>query len=1194
MTGPGAEMPFLDHLEELRARLVRVVTALIIGCLIGYWVVQHFQLVSLLAAPIAPYLKVTGGKLTVTSPTEPVMIVLKLALVVGIVLTSPLIIYQIWAFMAPALYARERRVIIPALIAGTGLFLSGAAFGYLVLLPRSLPILFSFQSDGLAILITYEKYFGFVLQLVLAMGLCFEIPLVIMLLTALGVITPVALQRFRRFAIVLSCVAGAVLSPGTDVLSMILMTVPILLLYEIGYAGSWLIHRAKLRSAAATAALVLVALLLGSTSLSAQADSTDRPRVPRKPKPTLPVTSLPIPIRDTLRSGADTGATDSLKPRPGQAVDTATARRLGLPTAPRHPFAPDDSVLTELLARPGYQSTRFRSDSAIVFAEQRRLLLRGEASTRRGETTLEADSIAYQESSCLLRANGNPALFDKETVLSGFGGIRYNTCIKRGIVSDALTSFKQGSTDWFLRGNLAQDSSGSRLYASEGEITSCDLPEPHYHFSAREVKWISRTMMVARPAVLYIRDVPILWLPFIFQDARPGRRSGILIPRFGLNDIVRQNPGYNRQVTNVGYYWAPNEYFDLTGKLDWYANRYVQYGVAGQYRVLNRFLSGAFGYSRTAESGGGRSTNLRWDHRQNFDLSTSLNLSVNYTSSGFIQRRNAIDPLQSTQQITSSANFSKRYNWGTITLGGNRRQSLSDKSVTMQLPSFSVSPKPIDIARDVTWSPALTLNNNIESNFPITGGLLVALPGGGLDTLVASRDRRTTTISFDTPIRFGGFSWRNSFNYSDFTSTGVITSSVKVPDPTTPDPTDSITVSQVAVGDFQSDLDWNTGINLPTLLRRSWKVQPSVGIVNATSAGAFLVRSPGSGGSWVRQGKRFNLGVSASPTFFGFFPGFGPIQRFRHSISPIINYSYSPAASIPRDYAQAIATAGQVVRRRSDPSQLLSIGLSQNFEGKARKAATDTSSADNARKFRVLGVQTSSIQFDFERAKQPGLTGWRTDALTNQFQSDLLPGFSLSLTHDLWRGPVGTDSAHFSPFLQSVTTGFAISGSTVRTVLGLVGLGGKQRDSANAEGPPPPNYVAGQSRNGRRSSFDGFGADQTVGLATNHRFTANFNYSYSRQRPESKLKPPPTQQSLGFSTNFSPTPFWTVSWSTQYNITDKKFESQVVRLERVLHEWRAGFNFVRNPNGNFAFFFSVYLSDLPDLKFDYNQTSIER
>ena len=85
----------------------------------------------------------------------------------------------------------------------------------------------------------------------------------------------------------------------------------------------------------------------------------------------------------------------------------------------------------------------------------------------------------------------------------------------------------------------------------------------------------------------------------------------------------------------------------------------------------------------------------------------------------------------------------------------------------------------------------------------------------------------------------------------------------------------------------------------------------------------------------------------------------------------------------------------------------------------------------------------------------------------------------------------------------------------------------------------------------------------------------------------------PGQQNLGFSTGFSPTPFWTLSWSSQYNITDTKFESQVVRLERQLHEWRAGFNFVRNANGNFAFYFSIYLTDLPDLKFDYNQTTFE-
>ncbi len=313
-------------------------------------------------------------------------------------------------------------------------------------------------------------------------------------------------------------------------------------------------------------------------------------------------------------------------------------------------------------------------------------------------------------------------------------------------------------------------------------------------------------------------------------------------------------------------------------------------------------------------------------------------------------------------------------------------------------------------------------------------------------------------------------------------------------------------------------------------------------------------------------------------------------------MSPVVTYSYSPSASINPEYARALARPGEPLRLRSDPSQLLSVGLSQNIEGKSRPAAGDTTSQDNARRFRILGIQTSQIQYDFEQAKLPGRTGWRTRSISNQFQSDLLPGFSLSLSHDLWRGEVGVDTSQFDPFLQSVTASFAISGNTIRSVLGLFGLAGS-RDTARSGEPPPLSAAASQSRFGRPPSFYGYGSDQTLGLSTNRRFTANFDYSLSRQRPIATASGTTTSrplQSVMFSTSFAPTPFWTVSWSSQYNFTDSKFESHVVRLERVLHEWRAGFNFVRNPNGNFAFFFSVYLSDLPDIKFDYNQTSIER
>ena len=170
---------------------------------------------------------------------------------------------------------------------------------------------------------------------------------------------------------------------------------------------------------------------------------------------------------------------------------------------------------------------------------------------------------------------------------------------------------------------MAQDSSSNRIYAGTSDITSCDLPMPHYHFSAREVKWMSRTMLVARPVMLYVRDVPVLWLPFIFQDLRPGRHSGVLVPQFGFYDLVRPSRDYYRQVSNMGYYWATSDYFDLTGRVDWFSDRYVQYGVSGQYRWLNRFVDGTLAVNHQWESGGGSGLAVRWDHRQTFNLSTS-------------------------------------------------------------------------------------------------------------------------------------------------------------------------------------------------------------------------------------------------------------------------------------------------------------------------------------------------------------------------------------------------------------------------------------------------------------------------------------------------------------------------------------------------------------------------------------------
>lgn len=1162
MMRPAGEMPFLDHLEELRQRLFRSLGAVVVGFAAGLWLVDQFGLVSLLKAPIAPFLP--DGKLVVLSPTEPLLITLKLGFLTGLVLASPVILWQLWAFLSPALYAREKKAIIPALFAGLGMFLLGGAAAFFVVVPKALGVLMGIQSEAFTSMITYEKYFSFVIQLVLAMGLSFEVPLLMILLAALGVTTPALYARYRRWAIVLSFVAGAVLSPGGDILTMAMLTVPLLLLYEVGVSGAHLAHRRRLRRAATAGAGVLL-LLCGIPAGEARAQQPPR--------------------RDTLRD------TTRLRETPRR-LDTASARRLGLPSGPTQSFLPPDSIVSQLLALRGYVVTRYRADTATVQVITRVVDLRGNARTDRGGTTMEADAIRYRDGACALDARGDPRLFQEGQVLIG-DEARYDTCEQRGVLMRALTSIQDAGANWFVRGNLAVDSSASRRWAASSEITSCDLPLPHYYFAAKEVKWVSQSAMVARPAVLYIRDVPVAWLPFIFQDTKSGRRSGILIPQFGFNDIVRPSRGYNRQVTNIGFYWAANDYFDATVQLDWLSHRYVQYGMRGQYRWLDRQLTGALQYQRQAESGGGSATWVQWGHSQQFSVATSLQLSLNYATNTSIVSRNAINPILSTQQITSQLNFTRRFPWGNVSIGGNRRQNISDGSGTMRLPSLDLTPKSLDFGPNVTWSPALSVTNDhtFKTGLPV---LLVPGVGGLVDTLKPTGSTRATAVNLDTPLRLGSFNWRNSLRVQDADSTGRTQESFRAPDLSTPDPADSVDVTRIRGGGFGSSLDWDTGINLPILLRSTWKVTPTVGVANAVP-GAFALRNTNTNGAWVTQGKRFSFGVSASPTFFAIFSGIGSIDRIRHSISPILSFSYSPAASIPEEYARAILRPGQTVVLQSDPTQAATILLSQNFEAKSRPEPGDTS-GQSARKYRLLSIQTSGLSYDFEQAKKPGRTGWTTASISNTLASDLVPGFNLSLAHDLWRGAAGSDTSRFEPFLSSASANFSLSGSTLRGILGLVGLaGGKDARVARPDtGPAPAQPPLALGGDFRRGSLLTSNQPLTRGQQP---FSATVNVSMSRTRPvrlaDGSLQKQPSQSSIGLQTSFSPTQFWGVSWSTQYNAALSRFESHQIALSRDLHDWRASFNFLRNANGNFAFYFAVFLTDLPDIRFDYNQATIQ-
>jgi hypothetical protein len=274
-----------------------------------------------------------------------------------------------------------------------------------------------------------------------------------------------------------------------------------------------------------------------------------------------------------------------------------------------------------------------------------------------------------------------------------------------------------------------------------------------------------------------------------------------------------------------------------------------------------------------------------------------------------------------------------------------------------------------------------------------------------------------------------------------------------------------------------------------------------------------------------------------------------------------------------------------------DPTQTISIGFSNTLEGKTKPAPGDTS-AFSVRKIRLLSINTSPVSYDFEQAKKPGRTGWTTQTITNTFLSELLPGFNLSISHDLWRGVAGSDTAKFDPFLTSLQTNFTLTGGTFRAIGSIFGLGkggGRRRQQVGQRYPEDEQYPYAD-QGGRQTTF--FSANQ-VSLP-NRPFAINLSYTLQRTRPIEGQTPIPSRKNLNFTTGLSPTRFWTIQWNAQYNLTDSRFESQSVALQRDLHDWRAQFNFTRNANGNFAVYFSIFLIDLPELKFDYNQATFEQ
>ena len=237
-----AEMGFLDHLEELRWRLVRSLSAIIIGSIISFGNID--SILNILLEPT----KMTSRSINLQVLSVQGMFLIKwfISLISGFIISLPYLIYQLWSFIAPGLFANEKKFVFPVVFFGFSSFIIGVLFGYLVIIPFSLEFFSGIGIEDVNNNFSIQYYFSFLTWLLLGAGLIFQLPVISLILSSIGILTPSFMRHYRRHSIIAILIASSFITPP-DPVSMLIMSVPLGLLYEASIGISWVINRKRMQ-----------------------------------------------------------------------------------------------------------------------------------------------------------------------------------------------------------------------------------------------------------------------------------------------------------------------------------------------------------------------------------------------------------------------------------------------------------------------------------------------------------------------------------------------------------------------------------------------------------------------------------------------------------------------------------------------------------------------------------------------------------------------------------------------------------------------------------------------------------------------------------------------------------------------------------------------------------------------------------
>ncbi len=743
------------------------------------------------------------------------------------------------------------------------------------------------------------------------------------------------------------------------------------------------------------------------------------------------------------------------------------------------------------------------------------IVLDGLAHLTYRELELNAKQVEFDSEKQTLVARGTPRLLDKGDKVDG-RMMTYDLGSRVGTIYEAKTAYEKG----LYRGDRIRKVGDNELDVMNGSYTTCDLDHPHYHFSAHYMKIYLKDKLVAKPVVFYLRNVPVLALPFYVFPIKPGRHSGFLFPafEFGFNNRAGQF------IRNAGYYWAPNDYMDLTLAADYYqaAPSYTLH-ADGNYKLLYKF-DGQFSGRYERNEGSGRADYVfdgwhsqevtprtRFIARGNFVSSRDYNASA-LSGSTLEQRLNRF--------LTSSLSLSHSADWASFSAVMDRRQDLdADQSITVP---FGANTAP-GLYKPGTFAslPNLTLNSpNLSVQFPSrTLGSYRFFKDTKAETLLSS-----TYLSLGT--QFQSYSTRQAF----------------------------VRNWQYRYDGLGNAVDSATVLDQRVITRRGFVT--NFGLSDARRLFGWLNVSPGISGQAVvfdfdEQGHRlvpaatWSSSAGMSSTFYGTFkPKLPYVAGIRHVLFPSVAVSYSPA----NPGLQYRDTSG-VLRNRFNgfgsinvsaaKSAFVTMALDQRFQVKLKNG-------DKVTRIDNLLSWSTATSYNLLWREQHALHPMTPIATVLTLQP---PGF-------VYASANGTFDQYNGRPLQN----------------GNFNLGMNFSSSGARKNPAPLATDAAARK------------DEIVGPADfRETWRASLAYSYSGGQSTRGWT---AQKTANGTFSYQMTPNWQLDYSAAYDVTRAQVLSQRYSVTRIIHCWEATFTRSFVPGNEAEYYFRLGVRDQREIYFE--------